>query len=155
IVTAGCAGTGPLRTTTLDPHDGGAVRPVPGPAAPAAGGSGRGEGERAHHGEGGAGAGVASPAMAEPDRYRLPTTVVPSRYDLELAPDLGAATCSGTVAIAVDVREPVDEVVVNALDLEITSAEVELADGTRLAASVSLDPELERATLALPSTAPA
>ena len=32
-------------------------------------------------------------------RYRLPRTVVPSRYDLVLEPDLAAATFAGTVAI--------------------------------------------------------
>lgn len=93
--------------------------------------------------------------MAETDRYRLPTTVVPSRYELELAPDLDAATFAGTVAIAVDVRQPVDEVVLNALELEIDEAWVEAPDGTRIDATVALDAETERATFALASTAPA
>ena len=48
--------------------------------------------------------------MPELDPYRLPTTVAPSRYTLELAPDLAAATFTGTVAIDVEVREPVTEI---------------------------------------------
>jgi len=43
--------------------------------------------------------------MAQVDPYRLPTTVLPSRYELELRPDLDAATFEGTVAIDVDVRD--------------------------------------------------
>ena len=59
------------------------------------------------------------------DPYRLPRTVVPSRYDLRLEPDLARATFAGSVNIAVDVREPVSEVVLNAAELRITEAVVE------------------------------
>ena len=50
------------------------------------------------------------------DPYRLPRTVVPSRYDLRLEPDLAAATFAGRVEIAVDVHEPVEEIVLNAAE---------------------------------------
>ncbi|MBA2497135.1 MAG: M1 family peptidase, partial [Acidimicrobiia bacterium] len=90
-----------------------------------------------------------------PDRHRLPRTVVPSRYELALAPDLDAATFGGTVAVSIDVTEPVDEVVLNALELDLDEAWLILADGNRLGAAVTLDPELERATFALSGTAPA
>ena len=53
------------------------------------------------------------------DRYRLPRSVVPNRYDLTLAPDLATATYEGSVEIAVTVVEPVDRVVLNAIELEI------------------------------------
>jgi len=95
------------------------------------------------------------PDVPGTDPYRLPTTVVPSRYELELAPDLDAATFEGTVAIAVDVREPVDEVVLNALELEIDEAWLVDAGGTRFDADVELDPDTERATLRLGAPAPA
>ena len=39
--------------------------------------------------------------------YRLASTVVPSDYRLELAPDLEAATFTGSVEIDVEVTEPV------------------------------------------------
>ena len=52
------------------------------------------------------------------DPYRLPRTVTPSRYDLELEPDLGAATFRGTVAITLDVHEATTELVGNAIELE-------------------------------------
>ena len=37
--------------------------------------------------------------------YRLPTTVVPSRYDLRLEPDLDNATFSGEETVTVDVTD--------------------------------------------------
>ena len=40
--------------------------------------------------------------------YRLLRTVLPSRYDLTLEPDLDNATFSGSVAITVNVTEPVN-----------------------------------------------
>jgi puromycin-sensitive aminopeptidase len=87
--------------------------------------------------------------MADIDPYRLPTDVTPNRYELELAPDLDAATFGGTAAIAVDVHRPMGEVVLNALELEIDEAWLTTADGTRLDATVRLDAESERAFLAL------
>ncbi len=87
------------------------------------------------------------------DRYRLPRTVIPSRYELTIEPDLDAATFAGFESVAVDVHEPVDEIVLNALDLEIEDAWLEGADQSRLDASVSIDKDAERAYLALSGTA--
>ena len=60
--------------------------------------------------------------MPEHDLNRLPTTVVPTHYDLELAPDLDAATFTGTEAVTLVVTEPVDQLILHALDLDITEA---------------------------------
>jgi len=82
--------------------------------------------------------------------YRLPRTVVPSRYELTLEPDLGAATFGGTVATTVEITEAVDEVVLNAIELDLDQAwVVEGADGARVDATVTLDDSTERATLSL------
>src|SRR4029453_5820631 len=62
--------------------------------------------------------------MAHDDPYRLPRAGVPSRYDLTLRPDLDDATFTGSVRIEVTVVEPTDEVVLNAVDLEIDGASV-------------------------------
>ena len=86
--------------------------------------------------------------MAETNPHRLPRTVLPRRYDLHLVPDLEAATFSGTVAVEVEVVETTAEVVLNAIELEVDEAWVEV-DGTRHAAAATLDAEHERATLAL------
>jgi puromycin-sensitive aminopeptidase len=85
--------------------------------------------------------------------YRLPSTVVPRRYDLTMEPDLGAATFAGTEDVTVDVLEPVDAVVLNAAELEVDEAWVAGPDGARLDATPQLDEAAERLTLALAGTA--
>ena len=93
--------------------------------------------------------------MPEPEQpYRLPRSVVPSRYDLELAPDLDAETFEGVVEVAVEVREPVSEIVLNANELSLDEASLVSADGGRVEVSeIRLDGEAERATLVLAETA--
>jgi len=91
---------------------------------------------------------TSTPGPADSASYRLPTTVLPHAYRLTLTPDLGAASFVGEVEIDVTVGAATDEVVLNAAELEITSAEVVAADGThQTAASVDLDPVEERAVL--------
>ena len=86
--------------------------------------------------------------------HRLPRTVVPSRYDLTLEPDLDAATFSGRETIAVEVTEPTAEVVLNAVEIDIDEA-VATVEGERLVASVTLDQVAERATLSFDRALPA
>ncbi|HBI45787.1 MAG TPA: peptidase, partial [Planctomycetales bacterium] len=81
------------------------------------------------------------------DRYRLPRTVVPSRYDLRLEPDLANATFAGRVEIAVTVHESVEEIVLNAAELAISEASVEDAAANRFPAVVTLEEETERCRL--------
>jgi len=85
--------------------------------------------------------------------YRLPRNVEPLRYELTLTPDLDAATFAGEVRVSVRVNEPVTEVVLNAVELDIQTAELVGGDGSRLAATVSLDPAEERAVISLDGTA--
>jgi puromycin-sensitive aminopeptidase len=91
--------------------------------------------------------------VPERDLNRLPTTVVPSHYDLELAPDLDAATFAGTAEVAVIVTEATDEVILHALDLEISEAWLESTEGGRIDATASFDAPSETVTLALAATA--
>src|SRR5213594_2272788 len=86
--------------------------------------------------------------------YRLPTTVVPARYDIRLEPDLDAATFTGEETISVTVTEPVTEVVLNAVELLIQSVAVEGADGVAVQGSVALEAEAERARLLFPAPIP-
>ncbi|MFU8858633.1 MAG: M1 family metallopeptidase [Deferrisomatales bacterium] len=81
-----------------------------------------------------------------PDPYRLPTSAVPTHYDLTLEPDLDGGSFSGQAAIRLEVREPLDALVLNAKELELREARL---DGEAVA-GVSLDPERERATFAAP-----
>jgi puromycin-sensitive aminopeptidase len=87
--------------------------------------------------------------------YRLPTTVVPSRYDIRLEPDLEAATFAGEETIAIAVAEPVSEIVLNAAELTVQSASVTVADGAVVSGSAALESEDERIRLRFPSPIPA
>jgi puromycin-sensitive aminopeptidase len=91
--------------------------------------------------------------MEDEAHYRLPRTVVPSRYDLTLEPDLAEATFTGSEVVTVSVEEPVDEIVLNADDLELSGGRLEGPAGTLEVASIRLDPENERAHLSLSGTA--
>jgi puromycin-sensitive aminopeptidase len=87
------------------------------------------------------------------DPYRLPRTVVPSRYDLRLEPDLARAAFTGEAAITVTVHEPASQVYLNASELAISSAV--FASGERsLPAAVSLDETTERARFTFPENLP-
>jgi puromycin-sensitive aminopeptidase len=80
-----------------------------------------------------------STAVKEPDtlEYRLPRTVVPGRYDICLSPDLETFKFDGEVKIHVDVKEPVSEILLNSLGLNIHSAAA--GNGTQL---LTAEPQL-------------
>ena len=88
------------------------------------------------------------------ERYRLPRTVVPSRYDLTLEPDLDAGTFDGTVEIALEVDEPVTDIVLNANELRLDEATLTAADGRTVEVSkIRTDDDAERATVDLAEAA--
>ena len=73
------------------------------------------------------------------DPHRLPRHVQPRRYELELEPDLGAATFSGRVVISAEITTATRSIVLNAAELEIVRVFV---DGRP--APFSLDDDTER-----------
>ena len=83
-----------------------------------------------------------------PDSFRLPTNVRPIKYRLSLRPDLDAATFQGEETVDVEILEPTIDVVLNASDLQIFSAQIALSDESTLSAtSIDIDESRERATL--------
>jgi len=80
-------------------------------------------------------------------RYRLPTTVVPSFYDLRVEPDLDKFTFAGEEKIDVAVHEPTDKVVLNSADLKIHEAILLDKTGTKLIGSIHHDEAEERVTI--------
>lgn len=79
--------------------------------------------------------------------YRLPRAVVPSRYELTLAPDLEAASFTGHEIVAVQVVEPTTQVTLNAIELRISSASMVAADGKSFEpVSIDYDEMGERVT---------
>lgn len=77
---------------------------------------------------------------------RLPRTVVPGNYKLLLDPDIGQQKFSGEETITVQVQQSTSEIVLNSLDLEISSAEA-TAEGKTLTAQVTYDKPSEMARL--------
>jgi puromycin-sensitive aminopeptidase len=82
--------------------------------------------------------------------HRLPTTIVPSRYDIRLAPDLDQATFAGEETVTVTLREATDEIQLNAVELSILSVSVQEPAGPPIAGTASLDPATDRAHLRFP-----
>ena len=83
------------------------------------------------------------------DPHRLPRHVAPSRYDLRLEPDLDRASFTGALAITLDVRQPTSDLVLNAVELDITGAYVEQAGTRRQDGRIEMDEPLERARVVL------
>ncbi len=94
------------------------------------------------------------------DPYRLPRSVLPTRYDLVLEPDLGAARFSGRVTVTLDVVEAVERLVLNADELEIDEVTVNGAAAThhldaateRLVVDAALDAGPATMTIAFTGT---
>ena len=87
------------------------------------------------------------------DPYRLPRTAMPSRYDVRLEPDLTTLTFRGQETVALEVTEPVSELVLNAIELAIDSASLENDRGETIRATPTMDDTTERCRLALASPA--
>lgn len=87
--------------------------------------------------------------MADANPYRLPRTVVPERYELTLTPDLDESRFTGEAQIRVTAHEAVQQIQLNAAELDVLTAELIGDDGTKVDAAVSLDEDAEVATIAL------
>lgn len=75
---------------------------------------------------------------------KLPKTVVPLRYAIELTPDLESLALPGVETIDIEVREPTARIILNAVDTTFTSASID--DGAQRA-EVALDATAQTATL--------
>ena len=56
---------------------------------------------------------------------QLPKSIVPRHYTVEIRPDLEKLTTQGRIGVQFEVLKPTSEIVLNALDLEITAAKLE------------------------------
>ncbi len=92
---------------------------------------------------------LARPVLAQ----RLPTTVVPSHYDLALSVDLQHERFDGDETIQVDVREPGASIVLNANGLDFHEVTIDTGAGPR-PATVTLDRTRQTATLTPPGAVP-
>jgi aminopeptidase N/puromycin-sensitive aminopeptidase len=85
---------------------------------------------------------------------RLPSTVRPQHYSITLAPDLKAATFTGSETIDVALAVPTSAITLNANEITFQSVKIEAA-GKEQTATFSLDKEKTQATFAVPDELPA
>ena len=91
-----------------------------------------------------------TPSSSDP--YRLPRHIIPLRYDLRLEPDLATATFAGQATIALTVNQATSTIILNAVDLVISSATVEAPTGLRLDATIALNDAMQRCELTCPQS---
>jgi aminopeptidase N len=75
---------------------------------------------------------------------KLPKTVVPVHYALDLQSDLEKLTVAGSAVIDVEVREPTDRIVLNAVSMTFAAATL---DGAGPASDISVDKDAQTVTL--------
>ncbi len=79
---------------------------------------------------------------------KLPKQVVPTEYSIRIVPNIDNLTFDGTETVKLNVRAPVDQFVLNALELVVTNAAV---DGKSLPKSaIKIDKKDELLRIALP-----
>ena len=86
------------------------------------------------------------------DPYRLPRHVVPIRYDLRVEPNLTTARFVGQETITLTIHQPTSHIVLNAIELDIASAQIEGAASPARQASMTLDAALQRCHLIFTTT---
>ncbi|HJX24605.1 MAG TPA: M1 family metallopeptidase, partial [Chthoniobacterales bacterium] len=80
---------------------------------------------------------------------KLPKQVVPTEYSIRIVPNLDKLTFAGSETVKLNVRSPVRQLVLNALELEIASA---MLDGKALPkTAIKIDKKQELLAIALPS----
>jgi puromycin-sensitive aminopeptidase len=84
--------------------------------------------------------------------YRLPNNVVPTRYELTVAPDLDAATFVGHERVELDVVTTTTCIVCNAADLQISNATLSWPGGSSgpVLLDISFDTDLTRVSFTAP-----
>ena len=92
-----------------------------------------------------------TPDIHESD-FRLPYDVVPTRYELTIAPDLDAAKFLGHERIELEVGTPTSSIVCNAAELSITNAKLSWPSGSPgpMDLEICFDESLERVSFTAP-----
>jgi aminopeptidase N len=79
---------------------------------------------------------------------KLPKTVVPIHYSLDLQPDLDKLTIAGAEVVDIEVAEPTDRIVLNVVNMTVDTAAIEGDAG--LASQIIPDAAAETVTLIFP-----
>ena len=93
--------------------------------------------------------------MPKATTHRLPDTVQPERYRIELRPDLRRFTFRGEESVSIRVLQPVKTIELNALDLQVTQAALQAGNGPLVpAAKIELLKPAERLRLTFAKSIP-
>ena len=93
--------------------------------------------------------------MSVPDPHRLPRTALPRRYQLVIEPDLEQFTFGGSVEVEMEITQALSEIVLNAVDLEITRATLKVGEkNAGVGGTVSYQTEFQRAVIAFSEAVP-
>ncbi len=87
-------------------------------------------------------------------KVRLSASVIPSRYDLLLKPDLEAHTFEGEETIHLSLQKPTKTLTLHSKDLDVVSGSVSFGKTLLQAVKIDLDPEKETATYTFSKTIP-
>src|SRR5256884_396006 len=93
--------------------------------------------------------------MAKETNHRLPNTVRPEKYTIELRPDLNRFTFQGEESVAIRILRPAKTIVLHASQLEVTKADLRLQGGRRMpAAKIEHMKEVQRLQLTFETSIP-
>ncbi|WHZ17331.1 MAG: Membrane alanine aminopeptidase N [Nitrospira sp.] len=97
---------------------------------------------------------IMTSSTAAHDPYRLPRHVIPSHYDLRIEPDLQSHSFTGHEVVTLSVAEPTADIVLNAAELEVSSALLSGEGNPPHIGTVQMDEDLQRCRITFPSVIP-
>lgn len=80
-------------------------------------------------------------------KYRLPRTVIPHRYQIEITPDLAAETFKGLLRVDVEISHNTDHIIMNAVNLTLSDVVMTASTGESYPGTVIYEREYERVRL--------
>src|ERR1051325_721603 len=89
------------------------------------------------------------PFQFETTPGKLPKQIVPTDYAIRIVPNIDQRTFTGTETVKLDVRAPVHEIVLNALEIGVVSAAID--DKALPKSATKIDQQNELLKIALPS----
>lgn len=93
--------------------------------------------------------------LTKEQSHRLPETVRPEKYTIELRPDLSRFTFHGEESVAIRVLQPTKTILLNASELNVTQATLQGRDGRMVpAAKIEHLKEAQRLRLTFPASIP-
>ncbi len=88
------------------------------------------------------------------DPYRLPRHITPTHYDLRIEPDLHTHSFAGHEVVTLTVTEPTTEILLNATELEVSTATLSGEGHPLRTGTVQMDEEHQRCRISFPAAVP-